>query len=345
MRLSEDMAEDPVPEAGIVIHRSTRFSGDTHTCRLSELSATSHEDLRWLYNWLEQVGSFSARDLNDPNVLAGLERFITTANLNRAAKRARNVRPAQAESLRVSRVLHDLRGTALQQVIGLAFLWHEGDGEVGSLRAVAILARDHAKVLRHTLIGLDEARRLLDADQRLHGVANLRNRLPRLLLSNSTGTVEVDFAAEWRGEFATTCLEFSTVLRQLYNLMGNAARHTVDQTVLIRVYPKPLVEPQSVRFVIANALTAAEHLLLSPGVLAQMWRGYTTTGSGFGLTAMAALVGEAFGLNGGGQAVDLGYVGSRVTDNGYIAWFHWPLLVCDAAQQAVAADGVQRRRR
>jgi hypothetical protein len=99
--------------------------------------------------------------------------------------------------------------------------------------------------------------------------------------------------------------------------MGNAARHTVNQTVLIRAYPKPLVEPQSVRFVVANALTAAEHVLLSPGVLAQTWQGYTTTGSGLGLTAMAALVGEAFGLDGGEQAVDRGYVGSHVTENGY----------------------------
>lgn len=344
MSLSDDMAEDPVPEAGTGIHRATRFSGDTHTCRLPELSATSHEDLRWLYDWLEQVGSFSARDLNDPNVLAGLERFITTANLNRATESARNLRPAQAESLRVSRVLHDLRGTALQQLVGLASLWHEGAVEVDSLRAVAILARDHAKVLRHALIGLDDARRQWDAERRLHGVANLRNRLPMLVLSNSTGAVEVDFAAEWRGEFATTCPEFSTVLRQLYNLMGNAARHTVNQTVLVRVYPKPLVEPQSVRFVVANALTAAEHMLLSPDVLAQTWQGYTTTGSGLGLTAMAALVGEAFGLDGGEQAVDRGYVGSRVTENGYVAWFHWPVLVCDAAQQAVAADGAQRRR-
>jgi len=344
MSLSDDMAEDPVPEAGTVIHRATRFSGDTHTCRLPELSATSHDDLRWLYDWLEQVGSFSARDLNDPNVLAGLERFITTANLERAAESARNVRPAQGESLRVSRVLHDVRGTALQQVVGLASLWHVDAEEVGSLRAVAILARDHAKVLRHSLIGLDEARRLLDADQRLHGVANLHNRLPLLQLSNSTGAVDVDFAADWQGEFAMTCSEFSTVLRQLYNLMGNAARHAVNQTVLIRVYPKPLVEPQSVRFVVANALTPADHLLLSPSVLEQTWRGYTTTGSGLGLGAMAALVGEAFGLNGGEQAVNLGYVGSRVTENGYVAWFHWPALVCDAAQQAVAADGAQRRR-
>jgi len=344
MSLVDDMAVDPVPEAGTVLLRAKRFSGDTHSCRVAELSATSHEDLQWLYDWLGQVGSFSARDLNDPNIRAGLERLITAANLNRAAESAHNVRPAQAESLRLSRVLHDLRGTALQQVVGLASLRIEGAVEVDLLRAVAILARDHAKVLRHALIGLDEARRLVDADQRLHGVANLRNRLEVLLLSNSTGVVEVDFAAEWQGEFATTCSEFSTVLRQLYNLMGNAARHTVNQTVLIRVHPKPAVEPQSVRFVVANTLSAAEHLLLSPSVLAETWRGYTTTGSGLGLAATAALVGEAFGLNGGEQAVDLGFVGSRVTRYGYVAWFHWPVVVCGAAQQAVPADGAERRR-
>lgn len=344
MGLVDDMGVDPVPEPGTVIHRTTRFSGDTHTCRLDEFAASYLKDLEWLYRWLEQVGGYSARDLNEPDARGELEALITADSLDRVTESARNVRPAQSESLRVSRLLHDLRGTALQQIVGLASLWPLGDAEASTLQAIAMFARDHAKVLRHALIGLDEQRRLLDLGQRLHGVANLRNRLPLLLLLNSAGAVRVDFAAEWHGEFATTCPEFSTVLRQLYNLMGNAARHTANQLIVVRVYPNAPVEPQSARFVVANALTAAEHARLSPSVIAQTWRGYTTTGSGLGLAAIAALVGEAFGLSAGEEAVALGYVGTRVTENGYIAWFHWPIVVFDAAQHTVAADGEERRR-
>jgi hypothetical protein len=283
MGLSDDMAVDPVPEADIVIHRTTRFSGETATCSLDEFTDSSLDNLRWLYDWLEQVGAFSARDFSDAEVLSGIEAFIAGGGLKRVVESVRNVTPAQTASLRVSRLLHDLRGTALQQVVGLASLWQEGEVEPDTPRAVAILARDHAKLLRHSLIGLDEQRRLLDVGLRLHGVANLRNRMPWLLLSNDAGTVRIDFAAAWHGDFAITCPEFSTVLRQLYNLMGNAARHTANQLVLIRVYPTHEAEPRSVRFSVANALTPAEYAMLSPGVVARSWRGYTTTGSGLGL--------------------------------------------------------------
>ena len=344
MTLSEDMELDPVPAASIVNHRSTRFSGETQTCKLSELSTQSLDELRWLYRWLETVGEYSSKNLSQPAVLSEFETLVTRDNVDRVVDAARNVRSAQKESIRVARILHDLRGTALHQLVGLADLWLMGHVVVGDLQAVAILARDHAKVLRHSLIGLDEERRLLDSVRRLHGVENLRSRFPFLLLFNLDGDVRVDFASEWNGEFAITCLEFSTVLKQLYNLMGNAARHTADQSVLIRVYPKTPVEPRSVRFVVANALTPAERATMSPSVLAKLWRGHTTTGSGLGLVASAALVAEAFGLEGSEREVDLGYVGSHVTENGYIAWLHWPSVIHDAAQPPIAADGATRRR-
>ena len=245
MTLSEDMELDPVPAASIVNHRSTRFSGETQTCKLSELSTQSLDELRWLYRWLETVGEYSSKNLSQPAVLSEFETLVTSDNVDRVVDAARNVRSAQKESIRVARILHDLRGTALHQLVGLADLWLMGHVVVGDLQAVAILARDHAKVLRHSLIGLDEERRLLDSVRRLHGVENLRSRFPFLLLFNLDGDVRVDFASEWNGEFALTCLEFSTVLKQLYNLMGNAARHTANRSVLIRVYPKTPVEPRA----------------------------------------------------------------------------------------------------
>lgn len=330
MTLSEDMEVDSVSDASIVNHRMNRFFGETQTCNISELSTQSLEEVRWLYHWLETVGEYSSKDLSQPIVLNKLKALITRDSIDRVVDSVRNMKSAQKESIRIARILHDLRGTALNQIVGLADLWLAGHDVMGGLPAVAILARDHAKVLRHSLIGLDEKRRLLDSGQRMHGVENLRRRLPFLKLFNRDGYVRVDFATEWSGDFATTCPEFTTVLKQLYNLMGNAARHTANQEVLIRVYPKTPVEPRSLRLVVANALTAADHATMSPSVLAKLWRGYTTTESGIGLVASAALVGEAFGLEGPTQAADLGYVGSRVTENGYIAWFHWPLVIHDA---------------
>lgn len=327
MTLSNDMEVDPVPEASIINHRSARFLGETQTCDLSELSPQSLEELRWVYRWLETVGEYSLKNLSQSVVLRKLEALVTRDSVDRVVDSVRNVRPVLKESIRVARILHDLRGTALHQAVGLADLWLAGHDVMGGLQAVTILARDHAKVMRHTIIGLDEERRLQDSGQRMHGIENLRNRLPNLKLYNRDGYVQVDFAAEWNGDFATTCPEFTTVLKQLYNLMDNAARHTANQMILVRVYPMTPAEPRSLRLVVANVLTSAERATMSPSVLATLWRGYTTTGSGLGLVASAALVGEAFGLEGPEQAADLGYVGSRVTENGYIAWFHWPLVI------------------
>jgi hypothetical protein len=331
MTLSEDMKADPAPEAGIVNHRSTRFLGATQTCDLSEVSSESLEGLQWLYRWLATVGEYSAKDLAEPVIRNEIEALVTRDDLDRVVDCARNVKPVQEDSTRLARILHDLRGAALTQLVGLAELWLTGPTRIGDLHAMAILAGDHAKVLRHSLIGLDEERRLLDAGRRLHGVENLRSRFPSLVLCNRDGDVQVDFAAEWNGDFAITCPEFSAALKQLYNLMDNAARHTADRTVLVRVYAKPPVEPRSVQLVVANALTRAERATLSPGVLAALWRGYTTTGSGLGLVSCAELVAEAFGVEGPERAVDLGYVGSRVTENGYIASFHWPVVSDGAA--------------
>lgn len=331
MTINEDMEVDPVPTTSIVNHRSMRFSGETQACNLSDLSAQSLEELQWLYRWLEEVGSYNSRDLNHPTVLNEFEALITRDSVTRVIDSSRNIKAAQQESIGVARILHDLRGTALHQLVGIVGLWLSGKVIGGSLPAVAILANDHAKFMRHTLIGLDEKNRLLDSGRRLHGVENLRNRLPHLVFVNADGAVRIDFAAKWNGEFAITCPEFSTVLRQLYNLMDNAARHTADRAILVRVFTKEPVEPQSLRLVVGNTLTPANRATLSPNVLAKLWHGYTTTGSGLGLNASAALVAEAFGLERPDQAIDLSYVGTRITENGYICWIHWPIVIQDAA--------------
>lgn len=330
MTIIEDMELDPVPAANIVNHRSTRFSGETQTCNLTELSAQSLDELQWLYRWLEAVGGYSSRDLSQPAVLNEFEALVTRSSINRVIDSSRNVRAAQQASISVARILHDLRGTALHQLVAIIDLWLSGRAILGGLPAAVILARDHAKFMRHSIIGLDEKTRLLDSSRRLHGVENLRNRLLHLVFVNADGAVRIDFAAEWNGEFAITCPEFSTVLRQLYNLMDNAARHTADSIILVRVFPVGPVEPQSLRLVVANALTPDDREKLSPSVLAKLWHGYTTTGSGLGLNSSAALVGEAFGLECPDQTIDLGYVGSSITENGYICWIHWPIVIQDA---------------
>jgi hypothetical protein len=95
MTISEDMEVDPVPTASIVNHRSTRFSGETQACNLSELSAQSLDELRWLYRWLEEVGRYSSRDLSQPTVLNEFEALVTRNSVARVIDSTRNIRAAQ----------------------------------------------------------------------------------------------------------------------------------------------------------------------------------------------------------------------------------------------------------
>lgn len=327
MSLKEDMEIDTVTMSKIVNHRKTRFTGETLTCNINEITTLSSEKLQWLYKWLETVGKYKLQDLSQTSVMQALKCLLNEAYLQRVINFSRGLMPAKLESARVESVLHDLRGASLQQVIALASLCDIALLSKHDLQAIAIFAHDHAKVMRHAVIGLDEKKRSLDTQHRLHGVKNLIGRFSSLSLANSVGKVIVDFNNTWNGDFAVTCSEFSTILKQLYNLLNNAARHTTTQVVFFRIFPKPQETPSSVRFVVANTLSQTDRRRLDPTVLKKLWRGYTSTSSGLGLVSCAALVGEAFGLENPDQAVDLGYVGSRVTNNGYIAWLHWPIVL------------------
>ena len=320
-----------MPATSIVNHRATRFTGETQACNVSELSSQSLYEIQWLYRWLEAVGRHNSEDLTQLAVRNAFETLITRGNIDRVLKSTRNIRSAEQGTNKVARIFPDMLGAVLHQLVGIVDLWLSGKVIGGGLPAATILARDQAKFMRHSLIGLDEENRLLDSIRRLHGVENLRNRLLNLVFVNKETAVQIDFAAEWNGDFAITCPEFSIVLRQLYNLMENAAHQTADCKILVRIFPTGPVEPQSLRLVVANALTSDDRTALLPRALDKLWRGSTTTGIGLGLNASAALVSEAFGLGHPDQAIDLGYVGSRITENGYICWIHWPIVNQDVA--------------
>ena len=102
MTNSEDMELElelnPVPAANIVNHRSTRFSGETQTCHLSDLPEQSWDELRWLHGWLEAVGAYSSRDLSQPVIMSEFEALVTRDSITRVIDCARNITVDQQES-------------------------------------------------------------------------------------------------------------------------------------------------------------------------------------------------------------------------------------------------------
>ena len=331
--LADELSRDPMPDTRPASSRSSRFTGESQRCQLTELTADSRLALHCLYDWLESIGRHVDADPGSHALRAALLALLDEERLDAAASWARSLAPVTS-SPRLTRILHDVRGAALHQVISLA---SRDDRALNrdELRAIVIWARDHAKVLRHMVLGLDDDRRRTDVATRRHGVANLRTRLPVLLLAGGREPIAVTFAAACDDDFAETCPEFSTVLRQIYHLLDNAARYAVDGHIYVGAYPKPAGGPAAVRIVVANAIGDAQRAQLTSARAQGLWRGFSTTGGGVGLAASADLVSEAFGLDGAEQAIREGYVGSRVSQAGYLAWLHWPVL---AGASAATAD-------
>ncbi|MGB7303050.1 MAG: hypothetical protein WBD13_02130 [Burkholderiaceae bacterium] len=337
MTLIHDIAIDPIPLATIVNHRSTRFSGETQTCRIDEILKQSVDGLKWLYGWLRSLGHSRFENLVEARRVR-IEALLTQENLDRVARVSQELKPEANAPLHVAFILHDLRGTALHQIMMIASAQLAGGSLPRAYKTITILAHDHAKIMRHSVHGLDEPERLQDSAHRLHGIVNLDSRFPSMMFHNKSGAVRIDFSRTWSGDIATSCSEFSTVLKIIYNFIDNATRHTNNGLVLIRAYPKSPPEPSAVRLVVGNSIAELDRSALKKQGESRLWQGFTTTGSGLGLRAAAALVSEAFGLDGPQSAVDLGYVGCKITCAGYVAWMHWPTVPQKVHPEPVASN-------
>lgn len=323
-QLQHLLAIDPVPHLDPSPTRNTRFSGESQRCLLAQLDGVSQPAAQSLYQWLTDVARAGGDGAGLPDDVSHLRALLDEDHLSAASGWARQLSPI-VPTRRMTRILHDVRGAALQQMMAMASSIEQEPDRDG-LRTVVLLAADHAKVIRHTLLGIDESRRLTDGAERRHGVANVRRRLASLMLHGRGGRILIDFAATWDGDFATTCPEFSTVLKQLYHLLDNASRYTVDGRVFVRIAPKPEQAPRAVRIAVGNSLDDAQRARLTGPAGAELWRGFSTTGGGVGLPSAAELVGDAFGLADAEATIAQGLVGSRVSEHGYVAWLHWPTI-------------------
>ena len=69
-----------------------------------------------------------------------------------------------------------------------------------------------------------------------------------------------------------------------------------------------------------------ERWLTGRGDLNDLFRsGVSTTGSGLGMTVALDFVRNAYGLGSTSEAFDGGYLGARLVEREFQAWFHWPI--------------------
>ena len=191
------------------------------------------------------------------------------------------------------------------------------------------LTRDHLKIMRNALLGLDDAKRQADLLPVMHGVDLIIEKWQDAVLGNSDRQTRLQVESDYFGNIAECCVEFGALDRILYNLINNACRHTASGEVRLSIQSQPAgqMEPDNLRFSVSNPVgVEEEHRLSERGDLRVLFEPrVSSTGSGLGLTVAADSVKNAYGLRTHEVALDGHYLGARVHRGEFYAWFHWPI--------------------
>ena len=134
--------------------------------------------------------------------------------------------------------------------------------------------------------------------------------------------LEVD--SYFDGNISECCVEFGALDRILYNLINNACRHTAADEIRLLILPLP--GERDLRFVVSNRVSLEDEAQLAARELRDLFQpGISSTGSGFGMTVAADFVTNAYGLGSRKRAVEKSYLGAKLVDHRFTAWFHWPI--------------------
>ena len=225
-------------------------------------------------------------------------------------------------------VLHDVRGGGLTCILGQIEMWKLGAPGHGLFDTLYYLVRDHLKIMRNALLGLDDPRRSADLEIKIHGSDLILKRWDGLRVkAGDDREIQVEVECPSTLAIAECCVEFGALDRILYNLLNNARRHTSSGRVRLVLFPVPDEAGAIARFVLLNVLGEQDRARLAKTNFQTLFRsGVSTTGSGFGLAVVAGFVANAFGIAQPADAVKKGYLGATLLDDQFAIWFHWPIV-------------------
>lgn len=229
-------------------------------------------------------------------------------------------------SLQLRQVIHDLRGGPLTSlVLALSTLLHDPEFEA-DFDYIRLMARDVRKTARNCFPDLDPISYEQDRLDVSHAADLIVEKWTKM---HCRGGVYVD--AEFDGNIAQSCVEFSALDRVLYNLMNNAIRASAhsDEAVELRIMTEPGKRTKEIaRFWITNVIHPTQYAQLNKTFGDDMSElfvsSFSTTGSGLGMQIVADFVGKAFGVS-PSRALKAGMLGGILTPSHFHTWFHWPV--------------------
>ncbi len=227
----------------------------------------------------------------------------------------------------MNRVIHDIRGSSFTALSIFLQLIEMGLSDETDISRLFYLTRDHLKIMRNAVQGLDLAGEARDALENHHDITLIAEKWQGVTHHVQDCLAKVHVECHYAGSISESCLEFAALDRVLYNLINNAVRFTSDQQVYLAIFPLDETE-QVLRFVVYNRTTAAHLASLQQHCednLGQLFLGgFTTGGTGLGLRICAEFVTNAFGLPSVEHGLHHSYFGVTQIDDYFVNWVHWP---------------------
>ncbi len=312
-------------------YRQLRFAGDSLRVSLDSFQASDQEILQRLYQELTKLFALLKQYWHDDAAtLAAVQHYLRDTDWSAMIHAMRSFGGASLEctpSPQLSRVVHDVRGGGFVALSIFLQLIDMGMSEEADVSRLFYLTRDHLKIMRNAIAGLDLAGEAHDSQEYHHDVDLIAEKWHQAThhVADTSATVLVE--CHYCGSISESCLEFAALDRILYNLINNAVRFAADKMVYLVIFPLDEAA-ETLRFVVYNR-SGAEHLTklqtqFEDDLGKLFLGGFTTGGSGIGLRICAEFVTNAFGLATVEQGLECGYFGATQFDDYFVSWVHWP---------------------
>ena len=327
--------------------RQVRYDGDGQCVRLDGLAARDQMLVRDLYVRLsELLYTIADTTASDTQKWAGVQSWVARHDLDAVIGDVREIGLASHEqnpTETLAKAMHDVRGGALSSLLGrLQFLSHLRT-ETETLNVFFVQTRDHLKIMRSAVVGLDEPRREADHKPKAHAMALMLAKWQQSVVGPQwrERPIQMHIGCHYEGPLTECCLESAAMDRIFYNLAANACRYAADERLEMVIFPVAESGGDGcLRFVLSNRVSEADagrlrfqvpaggadstHLGTGESLFALFEPGVSAGGSGFGLTVVADFVAQAFGLSNRTEALHERYVGAILDGDTFRVWFHWP---------------------
>ncbi len=331
--------------------RKERYQGDDLCIALTSLAVRDQTLVLAIYGTLsELLYAIADTSTDDARKWRDIMLWTQRHDLDAFIDRVRELGAAshaEASGEGLAKAMHDVRGGPLSPLLGRLQLLNHLPHNEDQLRTLFVLVRDHLKIMRSAITGLDDPRRDADRRPRSHDMSLMLDKWHGSVVGPKwrQQPIQMNVDCRYEGTMSECCLESAAIDRIFYNLATNACRHAAGDHIDMAIFPIPQPPGDCLRFVLSNEVSEADAVYLNAliqsggadsvdkgtglSLMALFAPKVSSTGSGFGLTVVADFVTSAFGLRDSKEALRERYVGAILDGRTFRAWFHWPIASND----------------